>query len=75
MGSYFVLAYYGMDSAKSEEQNNRLMFWVGILLLISAGSFLYVALLHILPEVLNDNDNHNHYHEEPKSEVDMYSSP
>ena len=28
-----------------------LQFWVGILMLISAGSFLYVATIHILPEV------------------------
>ena len=30
-----------------------LSFWVGILMLISAGSFLYVATMHILPEVYN----------------------
>lgn len=36
------------------------MFWVGILLIISAGSFLYVATLHILPEVLYDKDTHGH---------------
>jgi zinc transporter ZupT len=34
------------------------MFWVGILLIVSAGSFIYVATLHILPEVMN-NDSHN----------------
>jgi zinc transporter 9 len=45
------------------------MFWVGILLIISAGSFLYVATLHILPEVLYDKDTngsggeaHGHHH-------------
>ena len=27
------------------------MFWVGILLIVSAGSFIYVATIHILPEV------------------------
>lgn len=39
------------------------MFWVGILLLISAGSFLYVATIHILPEVFGSNgDHHDHSH-------------
>ena len=38
------------------------MFYVGILLIISAGSFLYVATLHILPEVLFDQDTHGHGH-------------
>ena len=34
------------------------MFWVGILLLVSAGSFLYVATIHILPEVFCNTDVH-----------------
>jgi hypothetical protein len=41
------------------------MFWVGILLLISAGSFLYVATIHILPEVYCNTDihrPHDHHH-------------
>ena len=38
------------------------MFWVGILLIISAGSFIYVATIHILPEVLYDKDTHGHDH-------------
>ena len=29
------------------------MFWVGILLIISAGSFLYIASMHVLPEALS----------------------
>ena len=41
------------------------MFWVGILLLVSAGSFLYVATIHILPEVYCNTEihrPHNHTH-------------
>lgn len=41
------------------------MFWVGILLLVSAGSFLYVATIHILPEVFCNTDihrPHTHHH-------------
>jgi zinc transporter ZupT len=37
------------------------MFWVGILLLVSAGSFLYVACMHILPEVFGSHE-HSHSH-------------
>jgi hypothetical protein len=48
------------------------MFWVGILLIISAGSFLYVATLHILPEVLyghathGSEGGHSHAHQDEK---------
>ncbi len=44
------------------------MFYVGILLIISAGSFIYVATLHILPEVLFDKATncHSHGHEDLK---------
>ncbi len=53
-----------------------ILFWVGILLIISAGSFIYVATLHILPEVMNDNENHGHgyHHSNTKGEeVKHYS--
>ena len=33
-----------------------ILFWVGILLIISAGSFIYVATVHILPEVLTPGE-------------------
>lgn len=52
-------------SFNSGKDANTLMFWVGILLLISAGSFIYVATIHILPEVYgNNNDSHGHEHSE-----------
>ena len=36
--------------------------------MISAGSFLYIATLHILPEVLsNSNDHHGHNFSEEKN--------
>lgn len=39
------------------------MFWVGILLLVSAGSFIYVATIHILPEVFCNTEIHrSHIH-------------
>ncbi|CDW71694.1 zinc transporter zip9-like [Stylonychia lemnae] len=40
------------------EDPSQLMFWVGILLLLSAGSFIYVATIHILPEVYCNTDIH-----------------
>ena len=36
-----------------------LQLWVGILMLISAGSFLYVATIHILPEVYQMEHDHS----------------
>jgi zinc transporter ZupT len=42
--------------------SDTILFWVGILLIISAGSFIYVATLHILPEVLNDESSGDHGH-------------
>ena len=32
----------------------NITFVIGIFLLISAGSFIYVATMHILPETVND---------------------
>lgn len=48
------------------------MFWVGIMLIISAGSFIYVATIHILPEVLYDKNTHGdgHHHGHSHGEVD-----
>jgi len=47
------------------------MFWVGILLLVSAGSFIYVATLHILPEVYFDKENSSdHHHHGPVGKED-----
>ena len=52
---YFVLLGWNLNSAEHEK---NLMFWVGILLLVSAGSFLYVATIHILPEVFCNTQIH-----------------
>lgn len=68
-----VVTYFSMRScyqpqASTTEENAGIMFWVGVLLIISAGSFLYVATLHILPEVLYDRDTHGHSHGTEKAE-------
>lgn len=60
-----LLAYFGLQFWESEADESQLMFWVGILLLISAGSFLYVATIHILPEVYCNTEihrPHDHHH-------------
>lgn len=47
-----ILLYFSLCASKSSAGDlGTLQFWVGILMLISAGSFLYVATIHILPEV------------------------
>ena len=49
-----------------------LQFWVGILLLVSAGSFLYVATIHILPEVFGEGAQ-SHHHEGQADKNDILS--
>lgn len=61
--AYFGLSALDTRTGSKDQASSDLMFWVGILLLISAGSFLYVALIHILPEVLGSDGGHsNHGH-------------
>ena len=55
------MLYFGLVMCKSDEGDlESLRFWVGILMLISAGSFLYVATIHILPEVYDTSSGHDH---------------
>lgn len=75
--SYFFLVYLEENSDVSEKV---LMFWVGLLLLISAGSFLYVATIHILPEVYCNTDihrphSHHHLPEDHVHDNEHYSKP
>jgi hypothetical protein len=44
--------------AVSQDENSATFKLVGILLLVSAGSFMYVAMIHILPEVYCNTDSH-----------------
>lgn len=46
-----LLVYFGLVLTQDGSTDLlALQFWVGILMLVSAGSFLYVATMHILPE-------------------------
>lgn len=60
-----VLAYAvlsAMSSGKDKDtENYRLL---AICLLLSAGSFLYVATMHVMPEVYLKTHVHDHGHEE-----------
>jgi len=56
-----LISFYLLRALGVQTEEKVLMFWVGILLLISAGTFLYVATIHIFPEVFsNTNSNKNH---------------
>ena len=48
------------------------MFWAGILLLVSAGSFIYVATIHILPEVFCNTDIHRPHTHKHLPEDDIH---
>jgi len=57
------VGYFALNLLHVATTEEQLMFWVGILLLVSAGSFLYVATIHILPEVFSDEaGGHDHHH-------------
>ncbi len=53
---------------------------MGILLIISAGSFIYVATVHILPEVLtpgeaNGHEHHHHGHAHGHKQLEKGEAP
>ena len=54
-----LILFFGLCATQSKAGDlSTLQFWVGILMLISAGSFLYVATIHILPEVYQMEHSH-----------------
>ena len=54
-----IIIFFGLCISQSKATDlGALQFWVGILMLISAGSFLYVATIHILPEVYAMEHDH-----------------
>lgn len=52
--SYWVFKFFAVPN----EEGSETFKFVGILLLISAGTFMYVAMMHILPEVYCSADTH-----------------
>ena len=54
-----MVIFFGLCLSQSKATDlATLQFWVGILMLISAGSFLYVATIHILPEIYAMEHSH-----------------
>lgn len=49
------------------------MFLVGIFLLVSAGTFLYVAMIHILPEVYCNTESHRPHTHKHKPEDHVHN--
>ena len=67
-----LLLYYGLVLSKKEAGDlDSIRFWVGILMLISAGSFLYVATIHILPEVYDTSPGHGKVEEDDEEEANF----
>ena len=54
IASYWIFKAFDV----SREEGSNTYIAVGILLLISAGTFMYVAMIHILPEVYCNTDTH-----------------
>ena len=48
------------DIANDEAAKHNLDFWTGYILLIAVGTLLYIALMHILPEVYKSEHCHSH---------------
>lgn len=51
-----IIFYFGLNAFAKSADEDSLMYWVGVILLFSAGSFIYVAALHILPESRYNED-------------------
>jgi len=76
--SYIIFSLASLSSLSTF--STEVMFWVGILLLVSAGSFLYVATIHILPEVFCNTDihrphTHHHLPEDHVHDDDHFAKP
>lgn len=58
-----LISYFALVVVTNEESNNlNINYWVGIALLVSVGTFLYVTTMHILPEVYMSPNHHHHEH-------------
>lgn len=52
-----ITAFYLLKLSKLEEAAKQdLGLWVGMLLLVSSGTFLYVATIQILPDIFNNKE-------------------
>jgi len=60
--TFSILTYLALQGVTF---NTPQHIWTGLVLLFSAGSFLYVATIHILPEIADDS-HHSHQTNEKK---------
>lgn len=76
-----LLTFYAMQGMAAQSSDIvQLQFWVGIALLVSGGTFIYVATIHILPEVYCNTDihrphDHKHLPEDHVHDQEHYSKP
>lgn len=67
---FALILFFGLDISGQDSSNlDSLQYWVGVLMLLSAGSFLYVATIHILPEVYDTSGGHAD-HDDHQEEID-----
>ena len=63
-----LLGYVGLLSVTIDSDQDMLLldYYVGLAMLVSVGTFLYVTTIHILPEVYSSKSgshhNHGHHH-------------
>ena len=51
---FAIISYHILQSTGLENESKKVLgLWVGVLLMLSAGTFIYVATIQILPEVFN----------------------
>jgi solute carrier family 39 (zinc transporter), member 9 len=55
-----LITYFGIGQEQKETLNN--FNATGIAMLFSAGTFLYVATVHVLPELTTSQHSHSHPH-------------
>jgi zinc transporter 9 len=64
--SYLVLSAVTTGEGVSEKTLVLLDYWIGLALLLSVGTFLFVTTMHILPEVYDMSEpkklSHSHGH-------------
>ena len=61
-----LIAYTIVSTISKADEENKNYRLLAICLLLSAGSFLYIATMHVMPEVYFKQDVHGHCHEQEK---------
>lgn len=67
-----LLTFFGIGQEQKETLNS--LNATGIAMLFSAGTFLYVATVHVLPELTSGSGGHSHSHSQSYSLLDQQQS-